>query len=56
RFNNTSLPSSFSKDGKWRKVVITTLCLWAAGQADVWNISKAQIAEVLKEIMSIVYP
>ncbi|KIK74398.1 hypothetical protein PAXRUDRAFT_175816, partial [Paxillus rubicundulus Ve08.2h10] len=48
-FNTTSLPSSLSKDGKWRKAVITTLCLWAVSQPNVWNISKQEISDALKE-------
>ncbi|KAF8833862.1 hypothetical protein BDN67DRAFT_1017110, partial [Paxillus ammoniavirescens] len=55
-FKTTSLPSSLSKDGKWRKAVITTLCLWAASQPDVWNISKQEISDALKEILPVVYP
>ncbi|KIJ10195.1 hypothetical protein PAXINDRAFT_16764 [Paxillus involutus ATCC 200175] len=56
RFNTTSLSSSFSKDGKWRKTVITTLCLWSGSQPDVWNISKQEISDALKEILLVVYP
>ncbi|KIK74735.1 hypothetical protein PAXRUDRAFT_19595 [Paxillus rubicundulus Ve08.2h10] len=55
-FNTTSLPSSLSKDGKWRKAMITTLCLWAASQPDIWNISKQEISDALKEILPVIYP
>ncbi|KIK84335.1 hypothetical protein PAXRUDRAFT_803416 [Paxillus rubicundulus Ve08.2h10] len=55
-FNNTSLTPSFAREWKWRKSMITTLCLWAASQPDVWNITKQQISDALKEILPVVYP
>ncbi|KIK74995.1 hypothetical protein PAXRUDRAFT_38144, partial [Paxillus rubicundulus Ve08.2h10] len=54
-FKNTDLPPALLKDKKWRRVVISTLFLWAASQADVFNITKAQIASALKHILPVVF-
>ncbi|KIJ18394.1 hypothetical protein PAXINDRAFT_153728 [Paxillus involutus ATCC 200175] len=54
-FKNTYLPPALLKDKKWRRVVTSTLFLWAASQANVFNITKSQIASALKHILPVVF-
>ncbi|KIK80364.1 hypothetical protein PAXRUDRAFT_28186 [Paxillus rubicundulus Ve08.2h10] len=56
KYSRVFTPASFFKYELWRRQVISTLCLWAGAQLNMWNISKLHIAEVLEHILPIVFP
>jgi hypothetical protein len=45
------LPSELVADGRWQKVLIQTLLLWAGGNDDVWGVTRASIAYALPLIV-----
>ena len=48
--------ATWFKQEQWRRNVISTLCLWAAAQPDVWAILKEKIIDVLKLVLPVAFP
>ncbi|KAN0101065.1 hypothetical protein V8E55_001049 [Tylopilus felleus] len=48
--------ATWFKQEQWRRNVISTLCLWAAAQPDVWAILKEKIIGVLKLVLPVAFP
>ena len=51
RSKKADLPSELVADGRWQKVLIPTLLLWAGGNDDVWGVTRASVAYALPLIV-----
>lgn len=47
RHSKANLPSELLIDGKWQRVLMPTLLLWAGGNDDVWSITRGAITVAL---------
>ena len=51
RSKKADLPPELVADGRWQKVLIPTLLLWAGGNDDVWSVTHGSIAYALPLIV-----
>jgi hypothetical protein len=54
-YRNTDLPPA-CQDGRWPKVFLPTIYLWAGSQPNLWNISDDALLEAINHIFQVVYP
>ncbi|KAG1796938.1 uncharacterized protein HD556DRAFT_1441116 [Suillus plorans] len=54
-YRNTDLPPA-CQDGRWPKVFLLTIYLWAGSQPNLWNISDDALLEAINHIFQVVYP
>ena len=52
RHSKASLPIELQADGKWSRVLMLTLLLWAGGNDNVWSITRPTVAYALPFIVS----
>lgn len=47
RYSKSDLPSELLVDGKWQRVLMPTLLLWAGSDDDVWSITRGALTYAL---------
>ena len=51
RSMKADLPPELVADGRWQRVLIPTLLLWAGGKDDVWSVTRGAVAYALSLIV-----
>lgn len=54
-YQNTDLPPA-CQDGRWPKVFLPTIYLWAGSQPSLWNIGDDALLDAIKHVFKAIYP